>query len=157
IKDIMRDAIKQQNKVVRISPIEFGGTIVWDENIGQVTTVHKGSTEGAIDLIFGGLFTPNINVGPGQTVIGVMHTHLSMNMLGGGSFSSVDILNLIRGQYGRVMIAESPTNRYLMVVVDPVKAKDAYDNRRDAIKARYDSVYDAFKNVEVALDAAVRA
>jgi uncharacterized Zn-binding protein involved in type VI secretion len=100
---------------------EQGGTLVQDRD-GKIKLVNKGSGTS-------GTFTPDLNVGPGQTVIGTFHTHPYDESEGGFkgvSFSGADIANSVTRQ--KPSYVDAGDKQFMIM---PTKATPAGDIRGD--------------------------
>ena len=109
---------------------EQGGTIVSDAS-GNINIVNM--TSGSA-----GLFTPDINVAPGQSVQGIFHTHPYDQSMGGHtgvSLSGADAACLINDRYNFV-IAQSGTQQFMYMRTDATPARVDYTQLSNEQNAR---------------------
>jgi hypothetical protein len=122
---------------------EQGGTLVLDA-YGNIRIVNmKSGTSNSISYDF--------NVGSGNTVIGVFHTHPYDSGVT-GTFSGADIANLINDIRRSISIVQSGTEQFMLIKtdatptsVDSAELSKTYSARIAELRANGESFSDALK------------
>jgi len=114
---------------------EKGGTIVKDKN-GKTKTTNPVTGDG-------GSVSNDTSTKDGETLVGTYHTHPYSKKEGshqGVGFSAADILYLLQGTNGAVMIVEAGTCTFVLKIYDKKKAEKCKKDGKN-VKKRWNDAY----------------